>query len=169
MKTAHKPWKHIHLVAGLLVKHHHSTDPSMLLGLRTSGVVGDLVMPVGGHLEENDLGIITGCKREIKEEAALVPLNGMRVAQLRVKIIASRTKFIVDMILFTEWTGHLKNKSGEFHWLKFLKFSAFPWDKMPGEKQWYTDVLLKHKRRLVHITCGKNRGDVLSVRISNLK
>ena len=169
MRTKDTPWKRVEMVAGLLVKNFEKKKPSLLLGLRLDGVVADLVVSPGGHIEENDMGPITACSREVKEETGLEPHNGRRVAELHVRIQKPRLKIRVHIILFTKWSGRLKNRTSEFGWLKFIKFSEIPWNKIaPGDKGWMEDVLTKRKRRLVHISCGKNRKDVLSVRVRPL-
>jgi 8-oxo-dGTP pyrophosphatase MutT (NUDIX family) len=121
-------------------------------------------MPPGGHIENRDRSPIAASRREAFEETDLRVRKGQRVAELRVRIDSTRTKVRVQIIKFTEWTGRFKNKSGEFKWLEFIQFSKIPWKLMPGERQWYEDVVMKGKRRLVHIHCGTDRKDVISVR-----
>lgn len=165
MNTRAPAWKHTELVACFLVKRRKDTEQQLLLGYKLTGVVANLVMPPGGHIERDDLDPITASQRETFEEVNLRPKIGKKVAELRVRLDDAHQKIMVHIILFTEWTGRLKNKTKEFKWLKFIKFSEIPWGLMPpGERSWFEEVLIKNKRRLVHIHCGKNRKDVISVR-----
>lgn len=164
MRTKKRMWKHKRQVASFLLRHTKGKEPQLLLGLKLRGVVAGLVMPPGGHIEKQDRSPIAASRREAFEETDLRVRKGQRVAELRVRIDGTRTKVRVQIIKSTRWTGRLKNKSGEFKWLKFLEFSKIPWGLMPGERRWYEDVVVKGKRRLVHIHCGTDRKDVLSVR-----
>ncbi len=172
MRKTYRPLITREMVAALLVSHYTRIDPSILLGVKSDGSVAGFLMPPGGKFELDEFCPFEVCKRETWEETNLWPLRGTKVAELRIlrKDLGIRLK--VHVILYTQWTGRLRRRKWkkEFKSMRFFKFSEIPWGKLPPlDEKWMKEVLfrskrIKHRRRLVHIRCGKSRKDVLSIR-----
>ena len=160
-----KPWERIEVVVILFIKKRSGFKTEVAIGLKTNGTVEGYVVPMGGHIEKTDLGYVTAGHREGFEEGNLRALSSYKVAELRVTVKEKRRKIIVHVTKCTQWTGRLRKKGPEFKWLRFVPLSQIPWKEVPeGEEKWMKRVLLKNKRCLVTIRCGKNRKDVQNVR-----
>jgi hypothetical protein len=143
--------------------------PELLMGLKRRGYGEGYLMPLGGHYEEidQDNPVLTA-KREGKEESGLLGANSMVAAKIIITIINERKKLLIDVVLFTNWAGTIKelNDDDEFYWLKFIPYNEIRWPELlPREKDWMDQVFVHHQPSLVKITCGKNRNEVINFEI----
>lgn len=146
--------------------------PTLLLGLKARGYGENFIMPPGGHYEEIDNNNpVNVARREGQEETGLIGSSNMVVAKLIVTILKKKLRLLIDVVVFTNWTGELKEQGldDEFCWLKFIPFSEITWEShLIKEKEWMTEVFVHCKPSLVEILCGENRNEVLGFKISLL-
>lgn len=146
----------------------------LLYGPKLTGFGAGFMMPVGGKYKPEEFTNIakrdtikTG-RRESKEESNLDGLSNMVVAQLVITILEKKQRLFVDIIVFTSWSGEIQ-WNGEFKWLKFLPLSeVFKSKLLPREEEWMKRVLVDGEPTLVEMVCGKDREDVLELRMSPL-
>ncbi len=146
--------------------------PELLMGLKRRGYGEGYIMPVGGHYEDSDMNNpIFVSRREGKEESGLLGSNNMVIGKIIVTILEKRERLFIDVIIFTNWSGELKELSSddEFYWLKFIPYNQICWPELlPREKDWMDKIFIDHQPSLVEITCGKNREDIIKYKISLL-
>lgn len=162
-------FEEIHAVAGFFEK---TSEPmSILLGLKRRGYGAGCLMPTGGHYEEVDRkNPVSAAQREGGEESGLHGRSNMVVAKIVVTIVGKNKKLFIDVVVFTDWSGKIKDLGPDDEFepgtLKFYKYTEIPWDLMlPGEKEWMDKVFLKHEPCLVEILCGIGRHDVINTRL----
>jgi 8-oxo-dGTP pyrophosphatase MutT (NUDIX family) len=157
MRTLSNGWKSVTATIIVLMK-----GDRILLGKKNDGFMKGFVTPIGGKVDRRDKAIKQGATREIREETSLDARNLYEVGTISVKIVELKWKIRIHVFKCT-WSGHIRNKSGEFQFLRFFKINEIPWDKfIPGDRDWLEKVLQGHRVQ-VRIICGKNRADLLEI------
>ena len=144
-------------------------EPVILMGRKTRGYGNGFDMMPGGRAKRGEKKNMVSCaQREGSEESGLIGINHMVIAKIIVIIKERRTEFVIDVVLFSSWTGEVKWNE-EFKELEFVPFSKINWKKiLPGDRRWMKRVLIDHKPTYAEIICGKNRQDVKSIKLKDL-
>ena len=154
-------FEQIKAVVGIFEELEHD-EPRLLYGHKLTGFGQGYMMPTGGkHKPDDNNNPVTVAKREGFEEAQLQGWSNIVAGQIIVTIRDKRQVLLIDIVIFTSWSGDLK-WNGEFESLEFLPLSTILNSKiLPHDGDWLRRVFLEEKPSLVKILCGRDREDVL--------